>query len=447
VTQTTKVLKEIASSEEYKALAGAVDKADYEAMFDPYMRISQLLQEGRASIEKSIENLPVQNKQGRLDKFQRAFELATERILPAWYQLNYRVNSGLVKTKVMEGEVFAFGKKGDPLVKAPEGAIVILPGSKLEQGQHVRFRVVQEAEKLSFGRIFNLNPQSFYLLMTQETRDKVNESLAWIRDRLSTFQGHWDGDSRAELGELLGRLQDAKELSSNLRPEESRRAASQVAGYRKQLLYNASLGLMFDLVSEREKKDIEKFYRDGQEDKSRALTALGLFRRHNYETAREKFLLKEEPEGYAHILSEMGDKVDSMDSAMELMEFQSAVDEVYPKAKSYFERMDRLFDNLVDRLKQFVDALSKNDVIDPKEIRLTIEESFSEGVLFLELRRAFRSSKEFLSSRGAFLELNRRLRNEEVVGAEAAFKPYLNHKILQAFGPEGSAGQKGSASH
>jgi hypothetical protein len=438
VTQTTKVLKEIASSEEYKALAGAVDKVDYEAMFDPYMRISQLLQEGRTTIEKSIENLPVQNKQGQRDKFQRAFGLATERILSVWYQLNCRVNSGLAKTKVMEGEVFAFGKKGDPLVKAPEGAIVILPGSKLEQGQHVQFRVVQEAEKLSFGRVFDLNPQSFYLLMTQETRDKVNESLAWIRDRLSTFQGRWDGDSRAELGELLRRLQDVRETSSNLRPEESRRVATQVAGCRKQLLYNASMGLMFDFISEQEERDIEKFYRDGQEDKSRALTALGLFRRHSYETAREKFLLKEEPEGYVHILSEMGDKVDSMDSAMEFMEFQSAVDEVYPKAKSYFERMDRLFDNLVDRLKQVVDTLSKKDIIDPEEIRLTIEETFSERVLFLELRRVFRSSKEFLSSRSAFMELNRRLRNEEVVAAEAAFKPYLHHKVLQAFGPEGS---------
>ncbi|MBM4462070.1 MAG: hypothetical protein FJ012_01880 [Chloroflexi bacterium] len=438
MTQTTKVLKEIASSEDYKVLAGAAEKVDYEAMFDPYMRISQLLREGRATIEKSIENLPVQNKEGQREKFQRAFEQATERILPVWYQLNRRVNSGLTKTKVMEGEVFGFGKKGDPLVRVIEGAIVVLPGMKLEQGQHVRFRVVQESGKLSFGRVFDLNSQSFYLLMTQEIRDRVNESLAWIRDRLSTFQGRWDGDSRVELGELLQRLRDIKETSSNLRAEESRRIATQVADCRKQLLYNASMGLMFDFISEQEERDIEKFYQDGHEDKSRALAALGLFRRKSYETAREKFLLKEEPEGYAHILSEMGDGLDSMDSAMELMGLQAAVDEIYPKAKGYFERMDRLFDNLINRLKQVVDTLSKKDILDPEEIRLAIEEAFSERVIFLELRRVFRSSKEFLSSRSAFLELNRRLRNEEVVAVETAFKPYLHHKVLQAFGPEGS---------
>lgn len=432
MSQTKRILKEIASSEDYQALATAMERVDYEAMFASYRRISQLLSEGKRKIEESLQNLPVQNRDEHRDKFLRAFELATERMLPLWHQLN----SELIKKKVMEGEVFDFGKKGDPLVKRPEGTIVVLPGSKLEKGERVRFRVVQEAEKLNFGQVFDLNPQSFYLLITEEAREKIRNSLALIGDRLKTSQQPWNEGSLSELGELLQKLEEIKKLSSKLQAEDRERVAAQVAKHRKRLLQGVSMRLMFDFTSQQEEREIENFYQDSHQEKTKALLALGLFRRHTYEATREKLFLGDSPEGYTEVLSQMENKVDSMDSAVELMKLKSAIDEVYPKAKGYFEKMDRLFENLTQRAKQVADVLSNKEVVDPEEVYRTIKNAFSEEVLFLELRKAFRSSKEFLSLRGAFTELNRWLRNQETLSSEAAFRPYLHHKVLQAFGDQ-----------
>ena len=432
MSQTKRILKEIASSEDYQALATAMERVDYEAMFASYRRISQLLSEGKRKIEESLQNLPVQNRDEHRDKFLRAFELATERMLPLWHQLN----SELIKKKVMEGEVFDFGKKGDPLVKRPEGTIVVLPGSKLEKGERVRFRVVQEAEKLNFGQVFDLNPQSFYLLITEEAREKIRNSLALIGDRLKTSQQPWNEGSLSELGELLQKLEEIKKLSSKLQAEDRERVAAQVAKHRKRLLQGASMRLMSDFTSQQEEREIENFYQDSHQEKTKALLAVGLFRRHTYEAAREKLFLGDSPEGYTEVLSQMENKVDSMDSAIELLKLKSAIDEVYPKAKGYFEKMDRLFENLTQRAKQVADVLSNKGVVDPEEVYLTIKNAFSEEVLFLELRKAFRSSKEFLSLRGAFTELNRWLRNQETLSSEAAFRPYLHHKVLQAFGDQ-----------
>lgn len=429
MSQTKRILKEIASGEDYQALVAAMERVDYEAMFAPYMHISQLLGEKKMGVAEGLANLPLQSRDEHRNKFLRAFELATERILPLWHQLD----SELAKRKVMEGEVFSFGKKGDPLVKRPEGTIVVLPGAKLEEGERVRFRVVQEGEKLNFGRVLDLNPQSFYLIITEEAREKIRDSLALIGDHLKTSPQPWKEGSLSELGELLQKLEEIKKLSSTLRTEERERVAAQVTRYRKELLQSASIGLMSDLISQQEEREIQDFYQDNHEEKSKALLALGLFRRHTYETARERLFLGDKPEGYAEVLRQMEDRVDSMDSAIELLDAKSALDEVYPKAKEYFEKMDRFFENLTHRAKQVADVLSNKEVVDPEEIYLTIKNALSEEILFLELRKGFRSSKEFLSLRGAFTELGRWLRNQEIISSEIAFRPYLHHKVLQAF--------------
>jgi hypothetical protein len=434
VSQTTKALKVIASGEDYGALAAAIESVNYEAMFSSYMGISELLEKDKQRIEEGIKNLPVQNRQEHQDKFQRAFELAIRRILPLWHELDSQLKSGLAMTNTLEGEVFGSGKKGDPLVKTPEGVIVVLTGSKLEIGERVRFRVVQQTDRLSFGRALDLNAQSFYMLITQEAREKVRDSLALIGQRLSMVEGICDEDSVPDMGEILRDLRDAMSLSTPLQAEERKRIAAQVSRHRKTLLFNTGVRLMYDSISKREEMEIEGFYRDGDEQRSKALMALGLFRRCTYDAARQQLFRGGEPEGYAEILNEMSDKLDSMDSAVEYMEFKSAVDDVYPRAKEYIDKMDRVFSDLDDRLRRLIDALSHEDVADPGQLRLAIEEAFSEELLFAELRRAFRTSKNFLSSRGTFMELNRKLKNEEALSAEAAFKPYLHHKISQVFG-------------
>ena len=152
------MLKEIAASEQYKALTTAAEQGDYDGMFDNYTSILKRLRGGRETIEEGIESLSVQNKSERRDQFSRAFNGAIGRILPVWYELDEGLKSELARSNVMESEVFGFGKKGDPLVRTPEGVIVVVKGSKLEVGDRVQFTVVQEADKLSFGKAFDLNP-------------------------------------------------------------------------------------------------------------------------------------------------------------------------------------------------------------------------------------------------------------------------------------------------
>ena len=140
MSYTKRILRDIASGTEYKALADAIEQADYEVIFGSYMRISKLISSGEEKIEESIESLPVRSKNERLDKFRQSFDLAIERMLPLWQQLN----RALINSKITEGEVFGFGKKGDPLVRTPEGIIVALRGSELEKGNKVRFVVEHE---------------------------------------------------------------------------------------------------------------------------------------------------------------------------------------------------------------------------------------------------------------------------------------------------------------
>ena len=436
MSQTTRALKAIATGDDYQALANAIEQVDYDSMFTCYMRLLELLTEEKEKIKEGIENLPHRNKQEQRDKFQRAFDLAAERILPLWHRLDQQLSAGLLRTNAVDGEVFAFGKKGDPLAKTAGGMVVVLPGCKKEIGERVRFRVVQETEKLSFGRVIDLDAQSFYSLITQEVRDRIRDSLAVVDDYVKRGQATTTGDPLVELTELLRALQEVKNMSSTLRADESRRIAAQVLQYRRRLLFTAGVKLMFALISSREESDIHDFYRDGAEERTKALAALGLFRHYGYEAARQEFFQGEAPEGYTERLGEMSDKVDSMNAALEFMEFKSALDDALPRAKAYLDKMDRFFEKLVSRVKRVTDGLANEDLVDVEEFRSAIESAFSDDVLFAELRKSFRTSRDFLASRGAFMELNRRLGNQEALSAEAAFRPYLRHKITRAFGSD-----------
>ena len=436
MSHTRKVLKEIASSVEYEALMTATKQADYEAMFSNYGRILERLKEGKETVGKNIENLPVRDRQKHQGKFSHAFELAIERILPVWHQLDQQLKSDLANGGVMDGEVFGFGRKGDPLVRTPEGTIVVLQGSKLKEGEQVMFRVVHQREKINFGMVFELNPRSFYLIMTQQAQEKIKNTLGWVEERLGSFPEQWNEGQLSESGDLLQRLEEVERLSSALQAVDRDRIVAQVLKHRKRLLYGAGTSMMFEFISRQEEKDIENFYQDGCEEKAEALLAMGLFRRHTYEMAKEQLFSGGNAGGYEAILGEMGNKVDSMDAAMKLMEFKSAMDEVYPKARKYFAKMDHLFEILVERSKQIADVLSSRGAVTPEEIRLAIEKAFSEEALFFELRQVFRGSKEFLSLRSAFAEVNRRLGNQKTVSSESAFSPYLRHKVLQVFSRE-----------
>ena len=63
-----------------------------------------------------------------------------------------------------------------------------------------------------------------------------------------------------------------------------------------------------------------------------------------------------------------------------------------------------------------------------------IEHAFPLEALCSELRRVFRSSDEFFSSRGALVELRGKLGYTGSASDEAVIKPYLRHVAARAFG-------------
>lgn len=428
MSNTKKLLSEIASGDEYKALAAAIEKADYQAIFDSYMKISGLINHGKKRIEEGIENLPVQNKADHLEKFKQAFDLAIERKLPLWSQL-YQVIS---RKQIAEGEVFGIGKKGDPLVRTPQGRIIALRGTKLEVGTKVSFAVEYEGEKVGMGRVFNLDAQSFYNIITQEPRERIRRALNSIEDRLKTSPAILNEDSLSLFGVLLLELEEIKRAPTSFNTEEQKRIIDQVMNHRKRLIHDMGVRLMFDFISQQEEKDIQEFFHDRPEENTRALSALGLFRRHTYEAA-EKIIPGDKPEGLEQSFGEIDEKVESMASIMKLMDFKDSIDRISPKAKSYFDSMSRIFENLTGRVSQVTDVLSESDTVDPKEIQLAIDKAFGEDTLSSEIRGSFRSSREFLSLRGAYGELVNKLRDEESFAAETAFRSYLNQKIPKAF--------------
>lgn len=428
MSNTTKILKEIATSDEYKVIAEAIEQADYETVCGSYLSISKRIDSGRAGLEEGFENLPLRSRGEHKEKFLQSFYLAVERILPLWHQLD----QAIAKSGVMEGEVFGFGKKGDPLVRTPEGKLVALRSAGLEEGNRVKFVVVHEGEKISIGKVFEFNPHSFYTLLTQEPRERIRRSLASVQDQLKNSQWHLEEDYFARIKEILVELEGIKELPLNFSPHEREKITDQVQEYRKKLLYDVSVRLMFDFLSEQEEKSVEDFYGNGNEEKEKALSALGLFRHNTYEVA-EKLLQSDKPEESGQALGEIDDEIDSMDSAIKLLDFKDAIDKAYPKAKSYLEKMNRLFDRLTKRVWQVIDNLPEAGVVEPEEIQLAVKNTFAEDTLFIELRKSFRSSSEFFSLRGAFNDLNKKIGDEESIRAEAAFRSYLDHVIPRAF--------------
>lgn len=429
MSNTKKLLSEIASGTEYKALAAAIEKVDYQAIFDSYMQIYRLINNGKGRIEEGIKSLPVQSKNDHLDKFKQTFDVAIERILPLWHQLNLVIT----RKQIMEGEVFSIGKKGDPLVRTPQGRIIALRGTKLELGDKVTFVVEYEGEKVGMGRVFNLDAQSFYNLITQEPRERIRKALASIEDRMKASPANLDKDSLSLFGELLAELEGIKKFPASFNSEEQKRVISQVLIHRKRLIHDMGVKFMFDFLSRQEEKEIEDFFQDRLEEKTKALSALGLFRRQTYEAA-EKLIPGDKSEELGQAFSGGEDEVNSMASIMKLMDFKDSIDRILPKAKSYLDSMNRIFDNLTRRVRQVTDALSESDTVDPEEIRQAIKKAFGEDALSLELKASFRTSREFLSLRGAYSELVKKLKDQESIAAETAFRSYLNHKILQVFG-------------
>ncbi|MDP2916366.1 MAG: hypothetical protein Q8O16_00385 [Dehalococcoidia bacterium] len=425
MSQTVKTLKKIASGDEYRALEAAIKELNAESICNSYLQIMGIIEESEKAILERIQKLGRQNKDTDWQKCRAAFASRSRSLLPQWHW----INSELEKQKIMEGIVFGFGTKGDPLVRTPQGGVVVLSGATLKEGDKVRFRVVAEGTKIDFGRVIELNADTFYMLLTQESRDKVIMALNSVRDRIDARPA-----SAAELGELLKELAEIKPLTEKLRGEEKDRALARIQAYRKRLLNSSMEKLVFEFLAKREEKQIEESCKGDPEQTRLALSAPGLFRFQTQKSLKEEILAGEKPKGYSEIMGKLEQNLNSMQTALQLMDFESTIEEVYPTAKRYVERMDRLYETLSRKALDLAFKLEAEDIRDTAQIQSAIEEAFSPDNLGAELKRTFRGAEDFFNLRNSIGELRKGLGNTEGEKAEAAIHLYLKRVMAGAFG-------------
>lgn len=425
MSQTSKLLKRIASSEEYRVLEAAVKNIDPQAVFNSYTQISRLMEEAEVEVLEKIKKLPRRDKEPDLLKFRSAFDSRSRTMLPQWYG----IEAELKKRKIMSGQVSGMGSKGDPLVKTPEGRVVVIAGATTKVGDKVRFIVVSEGEKVDFGRVFELTPDTFYSILTQDKRDEVINSFSSIRGKVDSYLRNRGENQISELSQLLKELGDFREFASQLTGEEKERNLVWVTTQRNRLLKVSIAKLVFDFLSKQEEKEIEKLCQGDPQQIVRLMSAPGLLRYQVHLALKTQLLAGEKPKGYSELVDKLRQDMESMDSALKLMDFEAKIDEVYPAARKYLERMDRFFQMLTQKANQLADSLSESKEY---EIQRVIEGAFSGQALSAELKQVFRSPDEFFSLRRALAELRARLGEAESITAEAALEPYLRQTISVA---------------
>lgn len=431
MSQATKILKKIASAEEYKALVTAIEKTDGESALTSYQQISQLLEETEKEVRDRIQSLTRKNKDDDYQKFRATFALRVATNLPQWHWLN----SELKKQKIMEGAVFGRGTKGDPLVRTAEGRVVVIRGATLKEGDKVRFKVIVEGEKLDFGKVLELTPDLFYYILTRDTRERIENCFAAIRERLSKNFGGTDENSPGELTQLLRELENIRELTAKLGAEERERIMARVMAYRKSLLKASVTYLAFQFLSQQEEKELKESCPGDEQQLSIALSALGLFRYQTHKEIKAELFSGKKLKGYDEIVNNLENNLESMEAALKLLEFKTRVKEAYPLAQRYLQKMDRFFQGLDEKATQVALSLAGgNKLCSTEDIYAAVRDAFSSESLRSELRKAFRSSEEFFTLRGALLELRAKLGGAESTGAEAALRPYLQRVIALTFG-------------
>ncbi|MBM2825715.1 MAG: hypothetical protein HW402_1379 [Dehalococcoidales bacterium] len=430
MSQATRTLKKIASSEEYRALDAAIREFDPETIFRAYTQLFGLLAEAEKEILERIDKLPRHNKDLDRQQFLAAFAAHSQATLPQWHW----VDSEIKKQKVMEGEVFAFGSKGDPLVRTAEGRVVAVRGATVKEGDKLKFKVLSEGAKIDFGRVFELTPETLYAILTQGAREKILNSLDSLQERIESYSPDMSENVLADLGSLLKELEDVREFLAKLRGEEKERIMARIVAYRRRLLKASILKLVFEYLSQREITEIEDSCQRDRQQVARALSAPGLFCYQAHLSLKAELVGDDKPKGYSEIVDKLEKSMDTMQTALQLLDFRTRVEQVYPVARRYCERVDVLFDRLTRKAIEVAYHLAEGNVWEVKQIQSTIEEAFSNQVLGAELRQIFRSPGEFFDWRRALGELRTAMGNAESKTMEAALEPYLRQVINGAFG-------------
>ncbi|MDO8473286.1 MAG: hypothetical protein Q7T05_05645 [Dehalococcoidia bacterium] len=429
MSQVDKILKNIASSEDYKALAASVEKNEYESIGKSFSQVAAQMAESKKQVIEKLQALPRHNRDDEQRNFEAAFARRIDTDLPAWHKIN-----ALLKEKgASEGVVYATGKKGDPLVRSADGRLVVVAGSKALPGSKVLYRVETKSEKMDFAREVQLDADYFYMLLNGDTLDAIRKSLDALDARLKAFAEMNGQDSVSELAQLLKELNDVRESAEQLRASEKGKYLSRIQILRRKLLADWVARSIFDFLSREEEKEITQACNQDEHSLSSAMSAPGLFRRKSHEGLKAELFAGKELRGYTDALNEMEKGLDSMNAAIQLMEFKAGIEEMVPLAQRYVERMDILFDNLNRKSRRVALAMSENGSFAEADIDSAIRSEFSGPALCSDLRAAFRSPDDFYAMREAVAKLRSMMGNKECTTVESAIKPYLVVKTTMAF--------------
>lgn len=406
MSQAKRILKEIAITQEYKALVNAIEKGDYDAILSSYQQISKLIERKEKEVKSKMEKLIRKNKREEYQRFRSALARHAITVLPQWYWLS----SELEKQNIMEGEVVAFGSEGDPLVETAKGKVVIIRGATLTEGERVWFKVTGQGKKIDFGKVLELTPSLLYSILIKDTQEKIRNSLALIRESINKYLE--EQKSPTELSGLLRQLEGVKDLvfKSKLQEEDKRRFITSILEYRKGLLKAVVPRLAFQFVSQCEEKILSMFCSDKRQQVTKTLSPLGLFCYEAHESIKAELLPNGWFKGYQETIEKLEKNLNSMATVMKLLEFKAEIKELYPLAKEYLQRMDRFFQRLFERATAAAIALTEDKVCEIEDIYSAIKKAFSIEQVCLELQKVFYSLEEFFTLREAFLKLRMRLK-------------------------------------
>jgi hypothetical protein len=428
MSQASKVLKEIAAGAEYTALVQAMEKNEYEAIAGAYKSLINVIEEKKKAILDKIDTLTRQNKEDDRQQFLKTFSIRAGTTLP---QLNH-INNLLQLQKVTVGEVVGVGSKGDPMVRTPDGKLTIISmsGASLEKGSKVTFRITKEGEQVNFGQVMEFNGEFFYFLLNQTMLNAIRDRFTVIEERFRTC-----GEmTPALLGELLGEVEKVRDLITGLRPEEKERVAARILAFRKRLLGEYGVKMAMDFIEKQEADEITAVCEADAEKLACAMAAPGLFRYQTYQVVKNELFEGRDLKGYTETVKQLEGSLETMDSAMKLMEFQSGFEKIEPAARNYLDKIDELFERLNRKARNVAAAMAEDKVGTTNDIQNRIEAAFGGQGACAEIRGVFRSPAEFNALREALTKLRTMLGNTESQVSEAAIHPYITEKVRQAFG-------------
>ncbi len=353
-----------------------------------------------------------------------AFAAHQVTVLPQWHWLD----SLLKEQRIFEGEVIGFGSKGDPLAKTSEGKIVVLAGSALAKGAWVMFQVTGQTRNVDFGKVFKLTSDGLYRIISRDMLGRIGTSLDSVKERIHKCPARPDEDGFNKLSELLTALEGVRELALRLRAGHRKKSLDRIIAYRKMLLNESGVNLIFELLSREEEMEIRESCQGNEHRVALALSAPGLLRYQAHEALKAGLFAGEDLRMCVEIQEKLRDEPYSLDTALELAELKWRTERVYPVAKSYMEKMDALYARFQIRAREVSSVIAEDRICSVEDMRRTFQQAFSDAYVATELRQVFQSLDEYHSLRAGLAELRSVLGDEKSMAAESALQPYLDKR-------------------